>query len=383
MMLKPVSDMTDPVALLRSLLHCRSVTPADDGALGVVSQVLEEMGFDVKTLNFGPSDAPTPNLYARLGRGYPHFCFAGHTDVVPVGEGWVHDPFAGQIEGDFIYGRGTADMKGGIASFLAAIARFLKENPLKGSLSLLITGDEEGPAHYGTREVLRWMEEMGEIPDFCLVGEPTNPQEMGEVIKIGRRGSLNAVIRVRGKEGHVAYPHLADNPIHKLIPLMEALTDKPLDQGSEWFAPSSLQITSLDVGNRATNVIPSEAVIKLNIRFNDLHSGHDLSEWLEGLVERFTPGAEVEISISGEAFLTQPGEFVKHITDAVEAVTGRKPRLDTGGGTSDARFITRYCPVAEFGLVGATMHKRDECVTLSSLESLTQIYQSLLKRLGV
>ncbi|MDF7674427.1 succinyl-diaminopimelate desuccinylase [Acetobacteraceae bacterium ESL0709] len=381
-MIKPASDMTDPVALLKLLLHCRSVTPADDGALGVVGRVLEEMGFEVRRLNFGPSDAPTPNLYARIGRRRPHFCFAGHTDVVPAGEGWVHDPFAAQIEGAFIYGRGAADMKGGIASFLAATARFLKEKPLTGSLSLLITGDEEGPAHYGTKEVLRWMEQEGEIPDFCLVGEPTNPQEMGEVIKIGRRGSLNAIITVKGKEGHVAYPHLADNPIHKLIPLLDALTAEPLDQGSEWFAPSSLQITSLDVGNGATNVIPSEAVIRLNIRFNDLHSGYSLSQWLEGLVARLTPGADLEIAISGESFLTQPGDFVSHIAEAVESVTGRKPRLDTGGGTSDARFITRYCPVAEFGLVGATMHKRDECVSLLSLESLTQIYQDLLRRLG-
>ncbi|QHI95350.1 succinyl-diaminopimelate desuccinylase [Aristophania vespae] len=379
----PISSSTDPILLLQSLLKCRSVTPADDGALGIVASILEEMGFIVTLLHFGPAESPTPNLYARLGAGKPHLCFAGHTDVVPPGGNWSHDPFSGEIDGSYIYGRGAADMKGGIACFLAAIARYLKENPLKGSLSLLITGDEEGPAHFGTKKVLQWMETQGEIPDFCLLGEPTNPQEMGEVIKIGRRGSLNATITIKGMQGHVAYPHLADNPVHKLIPLLQALTQDPLDQGSEWFAPSSLQITSIDVGNKATNVIPAQAEIKLNIRFNDLHSGSSLSAWLKELVERHAAGSEIDISVSGEAFLTKPGMFVEHISKAVEDVTGRKPRLDTGGGTSDARFITHYCPVAEFGLVGATMHKSDECVSLSSLESLTRIYQNILQRLGL
>ncbi|MCX5615510.1 succinyl-diaminopimelate desuccinylase [Bombella sp. TMW 2.2559] len=374
---------SDPVALLQDLLRCRSVTPADDGALSVVAHALEMMGFEVTRLAFGPEGEQTPNLYARLGTGKPCLCFAGHTDVVPPGEGWSCDPFAGDIRDGHIYGRGTADMKGGVAAALAAVARRLEAGPLKGSLSFLITGDEEGPAHYGTRSVLEWMKEQGEAPDFCLLGEPTNPAEMGDVIKIGRRGSMNVVITVKGVQGHVAYPHLADNPIHRLVPILHDLTSRTLDQGSDWFAPSSLQITSVDVGNPATNVIPAMAQARVNIRFNDLHTSESLRNWIEDVVSCHAPDATMEVAVSGESFLTEPGTEVEQLSQAVQTVTGRKPKLDTGGGTSDARFITHCCPVAEFGLVGATMHKRDEHVSLASVEQLTQVYLEFMQRFGV
>ncbi len=377
------SFISDPIALLQDLLRCRSVTPADDGALSVVAHALEMMGFEVTRLAFGPEGEQTPNLYARLGTGKPCLCFAGHTDVVPPGEGWSCDPFAGDIKDGHIYGRGTADMKGGVAAALAAVARRLEAGPLKGSLAFLITGDEEGPARYGTKSVLEWMKERGEAPDFCLLGEPTNPAEMGDVIKIGRRGSMNVVITVKGVQGHVAYPHLADNPIHRLVPILSDLTSRTLDQGSEWFAPSSLQITSVDVGNPATNVIPAMAQARVNIRFNDLHTSESLRNWIGDVVSYHAPEATMEVAVSGESFLTDPGTEVGQLSEAVQAVTGRQPKLDTGGGTSDARFITHCCPVAEFGLVGATMHKRDEHVSLASVEQLTQVYLEFMQRFGV
>ncbi|MCP1272635.1 succinyl-diaminopimelate desuccinylase [Gluconobacter albidus] len=374
---------TDPVTLARDLLRCPSVTPADGGAQMLLAGVLEGMGFETVHLPFGPAEAPTPNLYARLGTGRPALCFAGHTDVVPPGEGWAHDPFAAVVQDGRLYGRGIADMKGGVACFVAAVARRLEQGPLKGSVSLLITGDEEGPAHFGTKPVIEWLAEREELPDFCLLGEPTNPEALGDVIKIGRRGSMNAVVTVQGTQGHVAYPHLADNPVHRLLAAFSELTARELDAGSEWFDPSSLQVTSIDVGNSATNVIPAQAVGRLNIRFNDLHTGSALTAWIEDVVRRHAPSADVQVSISGEAFLTQPGEAVTCLSDAVRQVTGRTPRLDTGGGTSDARFISRYCAVAEFGLVGATMHKRDENVELGTLEDLTRIYLAFMEGYGL
>ncbi|GBQ06774.1 succinyl-diaminopimelate desuccinylase [Saccharibacter floricola] len=374
---------TDPLQFLQMLLRCRSVTPADDGALSVVSDALAGMGFEVHRLDFGPEEAPTPNLYAQLGQGRPSLCLAGHTDVVPPGEGWSDDPFAGVVRDGRIYGRGTADMKGGIACFVAAVARHLKQNSLKGTLSFLITGDEEGPAHFGTKPVLQWMKEQDKIPDFFLLGEPTNPSALGDVVKIGRRGSLNAVITVPGVQGHVAYPHLADNPVHRLISALHELTARCLDEGSEWFAPSSLQVVSVDVGNKATNVIPGEAQARLNIRFNDRHSGESLASWIKEVVARWAPKASVSIAVSGESFLTEPGKAVQQLSASVKDVTGREPKLDTGGGTSDARFMTHYAPVAEFGLVGETMHKCDEHVGVQSLEELTQIYQHFMERFGV
>lgn len=374
---------TDPLRFLQALLRCRSVTPCDDGALKVVGDALEGMGFEVQYLSFGPEDAPTPNLYAQLGEGRPSLCLAGHTDVVPPGDEWSHDPFAGEIHNGQIYGRGTADMKGGIACFVAATARYLQEHSLKGAVSFLITGDEEGPAHFGTKPVLEWMKEHDKIPDFFLLGEPTNPTSLGDVVKIGRRGSLNAVITVPGTQGHVAYPHLADNPIHRLIPALHELTTHCLDEGSEWFAPSSLQVVSVDVGNKATNVIPGDAQARLNIRFNDCHTGESLSAWINEVVTRWAPKASVSIAVSGESFLTEPGAAVQLLSQSVYEVTGRRPKLDTGGGTSDARFMTHYGPVAEFGLVGATMHKRDENVGVQSLDQLTRIYLHFMKHFGV
>ncbi|MEZ7135037.1 succinyl-diaminopimelate desuccinylase [Komagataeibacter sp. SM21] len=370
------------VTLARDLIRCPSVTPDDGCCINTLAGVLEQIGFSVTLLPFGEGEARTPNLFARLGTGHPHLCFAGHTDVVPVGSArWQHDPFGGEIHDGILFGRGACDMKGGIAAFVAAVRLYLDQTPdQRGSISLLITGDEEGPATNGTVRVLEWMEKQGQIPDFCLVGEPTNPAGMGEVIKIGRRGSLNARITVNGTQGHVAYPHRADNPVHRLLALLGELTAAPLDTGSEWFEPSSLQVTSVDVGNTATNVIPAQAHARLNIRFNDLHTGADLSGWLRTVTARHAPGAEVSISISGESFLTQPDAPVEALRAAIRAETGQVPRLDTGGGTSDARFISRYCPVAEFGLVGASMHKVDEHVSLADLKQLTAIYAGFLEK---
>jgi len=370
------------VTLARDLIRCPSVTPDDGCCINTLAGVLEQIGFSVTLLPFGEGEARTPNLFARLGTGHPHLCFAGHTDVVPVGSArWQHDPFGGEIHDGILFGRGACDMKGGIAAFVAAVRLYLDQTPdQRGSISLLITGDEEGPATNGTVRVLEWMEKQGQLPDFCLVGEPTNPAGMGEVIKIGRRGSLNARITVNGTQGHVAYPHRADNPVHRLLALLGELTAAPLDTGSEWFEPSSLQVTSVDVGNTATNVIPAQAHARLNIRFNDLHTGADLSGWLRTVTARHAPGAGVSISISGESFLTQPDAPVEALRAAIRAETGQVPRLDTGGGTSDARFISRYCPVAEFGLVGASMHKVDEHVSLADLKQLTAIYAGFLEK---
>ncbi|AHI24500.1 succinyl-diaminopimelate desuccinylase [Komagataeibacter xylinus] len=371
------------IALARDLIRCPSVTPDDGCGIAALAGVLEQAGFSVTLLPFGEGAARTPNLFARLGTGHPHLCFAGHTDVVPVGDAaaWAHDPFGGAIHDGVLFGRGACDMKGGIAAFVAAVRLYLERTPRpRGSISLLITGDEEGPATNGTVRVLEWMAAEGQIPDFCLVGEPTNPAGMGEVIKIGRRGSLNAHIAVQGTQGHVAYPHRADNPVHRLLALLGELTAAPLDAGSEWFEASSLQVTSLDVGNTATNVIPARAEARLNIRFNDLHTGADLAGWVRTVATRHAPRADVGISISGESFLTEPGAPVEALRASVRAVTGHVPKLDTGGGTSDARFISRYCPVAEFGLVGASMHKTDEHVSLSDLKQLTAIYTGFLEK---
>ena len=363
----------DPLPLAQALIRCRSVTPADDGAQHVLDTTLRGLGFTVHHLPFGG----TPNLYARLGTAAPHFCFAGHTDVVPPGTtGWTADPFAGDVVDGHLIGRGACDMKGGIAAFVAAAATHAPV--LQGSISLLITGDEEGPATDGTVRVLDWMQANGEIPDFCLVGEPTNPQSLGDIIKIGRRGSLNAEIRVHGTQGHAAYPHKADNPVHRLVRALAALTAAPLDAGSDWFEPSTLQITSIDVGNPATNVIPAAATARLNIRFNDLHSGATLDRWLRATIAQQCPHVDLDIAISGESFLTAPGLQVDRLRAAIAGATGLEPRLDTGGGTSDARFIARFCPVAEFGLVGATMHKADESVPVDELQRLADIYRAVL-----
>ena len=364
----------DPLPLAQALIRCPSVTPEDGGAQQVLAAALERLGFTVTRLRFGGIG----NLFAERGGGTAHLCFAGHTDVVPAGprQNWRHDPFAATVEDGVLYGRGAVDMKGAIAAFVAAAADF---DPAAGRVSLLITGDEEGEAIDGTAKMLEWAGTMRKIPDFCIVGEPTCQARLGDTVKIGRRGSLSATITVPGRQGHVAYPHLADNPIHRLVPALAELAARRLDEGTEWFAPSCLQITSVDVGNAAGNVIPGEAVARLNIRFNDLHSAATLTAWLEEVLARFAPGASLRTQCAGEAFLTGPGPRTAMLRAAVEASTGVVPKLDTGGGTSDARFIAAYCPVAEFGLVGTTMHRADEAVPVAELRQLAVVYRAVME----
>ncbi|MBE9605023.1 succinyl-diaminopimelate desuccinylase [Acetobacteraceae bacterium H6797] len=367
------ADLTDPLPIAQALIRAKSVTPADDGAIGVVESALEQLGFTCTRLRFGPIE----NLYARRGTKGPHLCFAGHTDVVPPGDlaGWTVDPFAAEIRDGLLMGRGATDMKGGVAAFIAAVAQ---AGEVPGSISFLITGDEEADAVDGTVKVLGWMAEQGEIPDMALVGEPTSKAELGDTIKIGRRGSMNAAITIHGIQGHAAYPQRADNPVHRLVRVLHGLTAKPLDEGTDWFEPSSLQVTSFDVGNPATNVIPGVAKAKLNIRFNDLHTGASLSAMLKEALEREGARHELDISISGESFVTKPGPYVEALRRAVRAETGREPALDTGGGTSDARFIARYCPVAELGAVGTTMHKADESTPVEELRALSRLYARVI-----
>ena len=373
--------MHDPVKLLQDLIRCPSVTPQDLGAQDILKTRLKKIGFEIYDLPYGEGNDNVLNFFARYGTGKPHLCFAGHTDVVPAGNNhWQHNPFQGVIEDNIIYGRGACDMKGGIAAFVTAVENFLSlQVNFTGSLSFLITGDEEGPGVNGTVKVLEWMKKKNHIPDFCLVGEPTSAQELGDVIKIGRRGSLNAVITVEGIQGHVAYPHLADNPIHKLMEILTSLTILPLDKGNKWFQPSSVQVTSIDVGNKTTNLIPATATARLNIRFNHLHNGNSLIGWIETQARRVAEHCQIDIVVSGEAFLTEPGNEVQAIRLAIEEISSVKPRLDTGGGTSDARFISNYCNVAEFGLVGQTMHKANEAVPTEDLKKLSSIYTQFLK----
>jgi succinyl-diaminopimelate desuccinylase len=367
--------MTDPLPLAQALIRCASVTPEDAGAQAVLAAALEALGFRVTRLRFGAIE----NLFARIGTGGPHFCFAGHTDVVPAGDGnWRAGAFSGEVRDGVLYGRGACDMKGAIAAFVAGTADHLAAGAPRGSISLLITGDEEGPAVDGTVKVLEWMQANGQIPDFCLVGEPTNPTRLGEVIKVGRRGSVNMTLTVAGIQGHVAYPHRADNPVHRLVRILDALTAAPIDAGSEFFEPSSIQVTSIDVGNPATNVVPARARAMLNIRFNELHTGASLAAWVRATAARYAERFELDVSVSGESFLTPKGAAVDALVQAVAAATGVHPKLDTGGGTSDARFIARYCPVAEFGLVGSTMHQVDECVPVSELRALAGTYRAVL-----
>ncbi len=370
----------DPIALAQALIRCPSVTPADAGAIGVMADALEELGFTCVPLTFGGTpDGPIQNLFATIGSGGPHFAFAGHTDVVPEGEGWSVDPYAGEIQNGLLMGRGAADMKGALAAMVSAAALHVARGR-PGTLSFIITGDEEGPATHGTDELLRWMEANGHRPDMCLVGEPTSARKLGDMMKIGRRGSLNAWITVNGAQGHVAYPDRADNPIRRLVPALQALQARHLDSGTDWFTASNLEITDLGVGNTATNVIPAQARARLNIRFNDTHRGEDLARWIRETVAAHAPSAEVTIRISGEAFLTEPGALSTLVAGAVEAETGLKPELSTSGGTSDARFIRRLCPVVEFGLPGQSMHKVDELAAVADIEALARIYDRLLQR---
>ena len=373
-----ITTSIDPVELARALIRRPSVTPADAGALDVLVDALKSLGFECHRLPFGDGEGKIDNLYARLGTAAPNFCFAGHTDVVPVGDGWTLDPFKAEVIDGVLYGRGASDMKAAIASFVAAVARV--KNELNGSVSLLITGDEEGDAVNGTVKMLDWLKAKGEKLDACLVGEPTNPNKLGEMIKIGRRGSLTAKLTVYGTPGHSAYPHLADNPIPRLMTMLNAVTAKPLDAGSEHFQPSTLVITTIDVGNKATNVIPGAAAAGFNIRFNDLHTGEKLTKWLRDTFDDFagSHSYDLVVKISGESFLTPPGHLSTVVSGAVQAVLGVTPELSTTGGTSDARFIKNACPVCEFGMVGQTMHKADERCTVADIGKLTDVYAKVL-----
>ena len=375
--------MLDPVALAAAMIRCRSVTPADGGTLAELERALGPLGFTCTRLTFGEGADAVHNLFARRGAGRPHFCYAGHTDVVPPGDegSWSVGPFTGEVKGGFLYGRGASDMKGSIACFAAAVARFLGDGGSeRGSISLLITGDEEGPAHNGTVKVLEWMKANGHVPDVCLVGEPTNPSRLGEMIKVGRRGSMTGRMVVRGVQGHVAYPHRAKNPIPQMVKLLAALTAHPLDLGSERFEPSNLEVTTVDVGNPANNVIPAEVRATFNIRFNDLHTSTTLTRWVKQTLDAAGGSYELKIEVSGESFLTPAGPFTDLLQSAVKEVLDVAPELSTSGGTSDARFIRNYCPVAEFGLVGETMHKVDERVAVSDCERLTAVYTTVLRR---
>jgi len=372
---------TDPIPIAQALIRCPSVTPVEGGALGVLEDLLRPLGFTCTRLRFGPEDAPVENLFARLGTEGPHFCYAGHTDVVPPGDhGWTDDPFSGLVREGLIFGRGACDMKGGIAAFMAGLADFLRANlNPRGSISLLITGDEEGPSIDGTAKVLEWMAANGQIPDMALVGEPTSKVVLGDTLKIGRRGSMTARITLHGIQGHSAYPQKADNPIHRLIRVLHRLTSVPLDYGSARFEPSTLQVTGFDVGNAASNIIPGEARAMISIRFNDLHCSADIRTRIEAALAAEDARADLAISVSGESFLTNNEAFIEGLQRAIRRTTGRDATLDTGGGTSDARFIARYCPVAELGAVGATMHQVNEHAPVAELRELASLYRGVLE----
>ncbi|MEE2952424.1 MAG: succinyl-diaminopimelate desuccinylase [Pseudomonadota bacterium] len=396
MVFAPDFDPTDPVAVLTELIRCRSVTPNEGGALSALQTMLEPLGFSVDRPTFSDADTPdVENLFAARGAG-PHLVFAGHTDVVPPGEeaDWQVPPFSADIVDGELYGRGAVDMKGGIAAFIAAVARQIAEKRLpEGRVSLLITGDEEGPAVNGTVKLLDWtVKEKGERFDACLVGEPTNPDRLGDMIKIGRRGSLSAEVVVHGRQGHVAYPHLADNPLRTILAIGESLLAEPLDEGTEAFPPSNCEITSIDTGNPSVNVVPARARLFFNVRFSDVWTSECLKAELTRRIDagatggRYRTGrepAKVEISWRerpAEPFLTRSEPLIEAISEAVKEVTGSTAKLSTTGGTSDARFIRFVCPVVEFGLVGQTMHMTDERVPLADLEALTEIYDQFISR---
>ncbi len=373
----------DPVALAGELIRRPSVTPRDEGAIEILAGLLEGLGFACHRLVFSEEGtADIVNLYARIGAGGRNFCFAGHTDVVPPGNqaGWTVDPFAGAVVDGTLWGRGAADMKGAIACFAAAASRFLAARgpDFGGSISLLITGDEEGISINGTKKVLDWLTSRGERLDACIVGEPTNAETLGDMVKIGRRGSLTGMLTVHGTQGHTAYPHLADNPVHRLVRTLHAVTTVPLDEGTSHFQPSTLQVSTIDVGNPASNVIPAEARAVFNIRFNDGWTSERLGSWLRERFDAVGGRYDLAIRVSGESFLTPPGPVSDILETAIARTLGRKPLLSTTGGTSDARFIHAFCPIAEFGLVGLTMHKVDERVPTADLAALTEIYRTVL-----
>ena len=374
------TPVIDPVALTRDLIRRPSVTPADEGAMDVLERALTGLGFHCRRMKFEDIE----NLYARRGTASPNLCFAGHTDVVPTGstEAWSSGPFEAEVKDGILYGRGAVDMKGGIAAWVAAVSQVLAEGEVPGSLSFLITGDEEGPALHGTKRVVQALMAEGEVIDACVVGEPSSQHALGDMIKIGRRGSLNTWITVHGKQGHVAYPDRAANPVPVLARLVARLADHKLDAGYEAFQPSNLELTTLDVGNTATNLIPAEARGRLNIRFNPNHTGESLMAWLNAEAGKAQAESGLRIELehlhSGDAFLTQTGPFVTGVQDAVEAATGRRPEASTTGGTSDARFIRAMCPVLELGLVGQTMHQIDERAPVAEIEALAEVYRAVI-----
>ena len=374
----------NPIELTKTLINCRSVTPENDGAIEQVSHWLEEIGFKSEILYFEEEGtASIKNLWSKMGSKGPTICFAGHTDVVPTGniDEWSSDPFDANEVNDKIIGRGAADMKGSIASFISATKRFVKECPdFPGSIGFIITGDEEGCAINGTKKILTWMKSNNISFDDCIVGEPTNPNSLGEMIKIGRRGSVNGVITVKGVQGHVAYPHLADNPFPKLIKILENLINQKLDDGTEHFQPSNIEITSIDIGNTATNVIPKEASANFNIRYNDIFDREKIEEEVHNRIRSLNYDYSIKFEHSGDSFLTSPGKLTKNLSKIIEDQTGNIPELSTSGGTSDARFIKDYGNVVEFGLIGATMHKVDESASIKDIKNLTEIYYQLLKK---
>lgn len=368
--------MTDAIRLAQDLIAAKSITPATGAVFDVLEAALRPLGFEVDRFIAGEApDGPVENLFATRGDVGKHLAFAGHLDVVPPGEGWSSDPFAPEIRGDLLYGRGAVDMKSSIAAFVAAIPA-----EHAGRISLIITGDEEGPAIFGTVALIEHMTARGLLPDLCLVGEPTSVTRLGDMMKIGRRGSVNIWITVPGVQGHVAYPHLADNPIPCLVKILAEIEAIHLDDGNDWFQPSNIEITDLEVGNPATNVIPAAAKARLSIRFNDMHKGQDLVDRITAIVKAEAPEGQVLARISGEAFLTPPGELSGLVSQAITDVTGVTPELSTTGGTSDARFLSKLCPVVEFGLPNGTMHKLDEAVALADVAALTEIYGTIIAR---
>ncbi|MGI9480885.1 MAG: succinyl-diaminopimelate desuccinylase [Hyphomicrobiales bacterium] len=377
--------MTDPIVASQKLVRCPSVTPEDGGALDYLQAELEKLGLICTRLPFSDKDTPdVDNLYARVGDSEPHICFAGHTDVVPTGDEalWTHPPFSAEIHDGIMYGRGTVDMKGAVACWLAAVADYLSANngAAPGSISFLITGDEEGPSINGTRKMLAWLKENGQVPSHCIVGEPTNSEVIGDVIKVGRRGSLNGVIKVNGVQGHSAYLDKARNPVPELARIVDAISSEPLDEGTEHFQPTTLAVTSFDVGNPAVNVVPATATAMFNVRYNNCQTPQTIEDFVRERCERHTQDYTLKIDVSGGSFLTEPGPIVTITSEAIEAVTGHTPALTTGGGTSDARFIKDYCPVIEFGLVNKTIHAVDERVPVADLELLAKVYREILER---
>jgi succinyl-diaminopimelate desuccinylase len=371
--------LPDVIELTKALIAAESVTPARGVVFDVLEAALIPLGFTVERFVEGEApDGPVENLLATRGDAGPHFAFAGHLDVVPPGSGWTGDAFVPEVRGELLYGRGAVDMKGAIAAFVAAAARV----PAEGKLSLIITGDEEGPATYGTPRLIERMAERGVKPDLCLVGEPTSAQRLGDTIKIGRRGSTVIWIDVPGRQGHVAYPHLADNPIPRLIAALAEIDAIVLDDGNDWFQASNVEVTDIHTGNPATNVIPGNAKARLSIRFNDMHNGPALIARIDEIVQRHASGAQVKGTVYGESFLTQPGKLSSLVAGAIEAKLGVTPELSTSGGTSDARYLVKLCPVVEFGLLNATMHKLDEAVAVADLTALADVYEEVLRRVN-